>query len=95
MIDIKIYDTKIILKGHAEYAEKGKDIICAAVSVLVDTFVLKNFNNIELHTAADYIEIDLKKDISDLEFIRKGFEYIEDAYPEYVRLQVHTSTLAN
>lgn len=93
MIDIRLYNSKIIIKGHAEYAEKGKDIICAAVSVLVDTFVLKNFNNIELHTKADYIEINLKKDIADLEFIRKGFEYIEDAYPEYVRLKSYIHTL--
>lgn len=93
MIDIRLYNSKIIIKGHAGYEEPGKDIVCAAVSVLVDTFVLKNFNDLSLDTSQDYIEINLKKDIKDLEFIKKGFEYIEDAYPEYVRLKSYINTL--
>ena len=41
MIKVSIYKnennviTGIKLTGHAEYSEKGKDIVCAAVSVLV------------------------------------------------------------
>lgn len=29
----------LIIKGHANYAEYGKDIVCAAVSVLFETLV--------------------------------------------------------
>lgn len=35
MIAVKVTDTEITVDGHAGYAEKGKDIICASVSVLV------------------------------------------------------------
>lgn len=28
---------QIIVRGHAEYAEKGKDIVCAGVSMLTNT----------------------------------------------------------
>lgn len=30
---------EIIVSGHSGYAEKGKDIVCSAVSVLVNTLV--------------------------------------------------------
>ncbi len=31
---------QIIVKGHAEFAEKGRDIVCSAVSALIQTLVL-------------------------------------------------------
>jgi len=33
-------EIKIIVKGHASFAKKGKDIVCAAVSILAQTMVL-------------------------------------------------------
>ncbi len=35
MIAVKVTNTEITVDGHAGYAEKGKDIVCASVSVLV------------------------------------------------------------
>ena len=47
----KIYE--IIINGHANYAESGKDIVCAAVSTLATTVV----NNIlVLDESIDYTE---------------------------------------
>lgn len=34
MIAVKVTNTEITVDGHAGYAEKGKDIVCASVSVL-------------------------------------------------------------
>lgn len=34
MIVVKVTNTEITVDGHAGYAEKGKDIVCASVSVL-------------------------------------------------------------
>ena len=34
MIEVSRHDGGISVKGHAHYAEPGKDIVCAAVSVL-------------------------------------------------------------
>lgn len=39
MITIHSYDEVIIIEGHAKYAKHGKDIVCAAVSALAQTFV--------------------------------------------------------
>jgi uncharacterized protein YsxB (DUF464 family) len=44
MIQIQTYQTngymKIEVKGHANYAEHGKDIVCAAVSAIMQTALL-------------------------------------------------------
>ena len=37
MIRINITKTGINIEGHAEYAEHGQDIVCAAVSAILQT----------------------------------------------------------
>ncbi len=37
-------------EGHAEYAEEGKDIVCAAASVLI----INTINAIDLYTSSDF-----------------------------------------
>lgn len=39
MIVINRTETEITIKGHAKFAPHGEDIVCAAVSVLVQTFI--------------------------------------------------------
>ena len=39
MICITVSATQVIVRGHAGYAEVGKDIVCAGVSALVQTLV--------------------------------------------------------
>lgn len=39
MIAINVSTTGIIVDGHAGYAEHGKDIVCAAVSVLTQNLI--------------------------------------------------------
>ena len=39
MIKVKINDKIIIITGHADYEEYGKDIVCASVSSIVITSV--------------------------------------------------------
>ena len=39
MIVVNVNEEKITLNGHAGYAEPGKDIVCAAVTALVQTMV--------------------------------------------------------
>ena len=41
---------KICMKGHAEYADPGQDIVCSAVSVLV----INTINSIEVYTDAEF-----------------------------------------
>lgn len=39
MIKIIVKDNGIEITGHASYAPSGQDIVCAAVSILAQTFV--------------------------------------------------------
>lgn len=39
MIEVKISETRITVDGHAGYADSGKDIICAAVSILTQNLI--------------------------------------------------------
>ena len=39
MIKVHISKDKIIIKGHADYADYGKDIVCASCSAIVITSV--------------------------------------------------------
>ena len=54
MIKVKIKDKKIIITGHSDYDEYGKDIVCASASSIVITSInaaLKLEEN-----SLDYIE---------------------------------------
>ena len=39
MIEISITDRTVKISGHANYAQPGQDIVCAAVSVLSQTLI--------------------------------------------------------
>lgn len=39
MIKVKIKDKKIIITGHSDYDEYGKDIVCASASSIVITSI--------------------------------------------------------
>lgn len=62
MIKVKVSNigdevNSIIITGHADYAEYGKDIVCSAVSSIVITTVNAIFS-----FDTDYISYDEKKD---------------------------------
>lgn len=94
MIEIKVRDHEITTTGHANYAECGKDIVCASVSILLQNLI-KSIHDL----TDDKIEYDLKagqafikyrnlseetKILIDSFFI--GVCSIADAYPDYVRI---------
>lgn len=94
MIEVSISCDEIKISGHAGYAEIGKDIVCAGVSVLVYTLekalqVLCE-NEIESSESAEETIICLKnisekgKVLVDAFFI--GIIGIIELYPEYVKL---------
>lgn len=104
MIDIFIrksgdHYTEWYVTGHAGYAERGKDIVCAAVSAL--TITLEN----AMEALADvpvvkkqYIGEDTRiylpvpSDKTDLliEAYKIGIEGLQEAYPNYVQLHLET-----
>ena len=64
MIKIKVIvkdgETHISIAGHAGYAPKGYDIVCAAVSSIAHTAVLGL--NAVAETYPDHIEIEIDQD---------------------------------
>ena len=106
MTTITIYKSKngeykrLTCKGHAGYAAYGKDIVCAAVSILTNNV----FNSIEQLTEDEFTgSADEKKALFSLSFVNEpshdanlivdsfsiGIESIADAYgSKYVSVKI-------
>ena len=97
MITVLQHNCGITIQGHANYAPRGQDIVCAAVSTLVHTLIA----SIEELTA-DTIEYDIQPGWVDIKhgnlsgcaqalvdsfFI--GINMLADDYPDYVRTTKH------
>lgn len=102
MIKVRIYKNsmncteKVIVSGHANYAQHGEDIVCAAVSVLAQTIliglveVLKQ--NVEYEISEGYLEFNLEnKNNNDsinalLDTFELGIENLLQDYGSYLKL---------
>lgn len=95
MITIRQRDGCISITGHAKYAERGKDIVCAAVSTLVQVLI-SSVHRLTRDEMGAHMEDgktvivyrDLSREASllmDSFFI--GVEMIVATYPENVRVQ--------
>ena len=97
MTIIKQTDNGISVTGHAGYAEAGKDIVCAGVSVLVQTMIA----SIEELTT-DKIQYDIQPAMVNIQYgdlseqarllvnsFFVGVEMIANEYPHYVRVSKH------
>lgn len=94
MITINRSKQGITIKGHAHYAEPGKDIVCAAVSVLVQNLI----QSVEELTA-DKIQYSMSPGTVDINFrdlseralllvssFFVGVQAIAESYPENVKI---------
>ena len=94
MIVITKYDNRITVKGHANYAPLGQDIVCASISTLVQVLI----KCIEEMTE-DKIEYSIRPGMVDIKFGNLsekaqllvssffiGAQMIADQYPNNVRL---------
>ncbi len=94
MIEVKVRDHEITATGHANYAEYGKDIVCASVSMLLQNLIKSihdlTDDKIEYYLKAGqafirYRDLSEKsKTLIDSFFI--GICSIADAYPDYIRI---------
>lgn len=97
MIVIDRYKNGLTIRGHAGYAEHGKDIVCAAISTLVQSLVYSVVGLTE-----DKIQYDIKPGTVDIKhgnlsanaqllidsfFV--GVQMIADNYPDNVRVTKH------
>lgn len=94
MIVVSRTDNSIKIKGHANYAETGRDIVCAAVSALVQTLI----QSVEELTA-DKIQYSMQPGTVDINFgnlsehaqllvnsFFVGVDMIASAYPDNVQI---------
>ena len=94
MIIVEKSPNSIRVKGHAGYAEMGKDIVCAGVSVLVQTLIqsLEDLTDtkFEYEMAAGVADIKFEHLSSRARLLVSAFfigvELIATEYPHHVRL---------
>lgn len=94
MIVIEHNKDSIKIRGHANYAPIGQDIVCAGVSVLIQTLIQSvetlTADEIEYSMQPGTVDIkfwclsDLSKVLIDAFFI--GIKGIAEAYPKNVKL---------
>ena len=84
MIKITLTKNSLYITGHAQYAPSGKDIVCAAVSILAFTFM--NTYQVQVNKCENnIIDLSFDEDV-DTKFIRTGFKLMEEEYPNNVRV---------
>jgi uncharacterized protein YsxB (DUF464 family) len=82
LITITVTENSITAKGHANYDTHGKDIVCAAVSTLMQTLELvgnatKQSGNMKVYT----------EDKQAHKLVTDGLKLIADNYPNHVEIK--------
>ncbi len=85
---------QIILKGHAEYDDYGKDIVCAGVSSILTTTVnaILSFdkNSISIEDKNDFVLTVLKKDEITTKLIQNMIHLLfelQESYPKNIKIR--------
>lgn len=95
MIVVSVREDGIYIAGHANYAEPGKDIVCAGVTALFQSLVksIEDLTRDKIEYNAEpgraYVKFknlsDQGKDLVDSFFI--GVCLIADEFPDHVRIE--------
>lgn len=87
MTTIKIRNSEIEVKGHSGYAEKGNDIVCAGISVLMDAtynYLKATENTVTKKETDGYFSISINVININGENIIKSFaEMVDDLVKQY------------
>lgn len=94
LIEASVRRGGITVKGHANYAVSGSDIVCAGVTVLAQTLIksIKDLTDDKIEYEISSGRVDIKygnlseksKTLVDSFFI--GICMIAEEFPEYVRI---------
>ena len=87
--------TSLIVSGHSNYDEHGKDIVCAGVSAIVtggiNALAIENKNSISYEIKDGYVNLDVL-DIENnniqliIDVIVVQLRTIEESYKKYVKI---------
>ena len=94
MIEIRREKRGIYISGHAGYAERGKDIVCAGVSTLAQTLIasVEMLTDEKIQYAISPGTVDIKYgNLSEqaqllIDSFFVGAELIAATYPDYLRV---------
>lgn len=94
MITVEKKDNKVIISGHAKFADYGKDIVCASVSSMVYTTVnaILNFDkdSIKIEDKDDFI-ITLLKDSKETKILIDNLmtllKDLGESYPKNIKVK--------
>ncbi|GAB6190051.1 hypothetical protein JCM30566_17940 [Marinitoga arctica] len=96
MIDVKFNFKKnyVEIKGHAEFDEFGKDIVCSAVSVLTQFVaeIIKNEKIGKFKKKDGYLKINwTNNEMSDklIKYLHDALKGIEKSYPDNLKVEVN------
>ena len=94
MIKAAIFNNGFVITGHADYAARGEDIVCAGVSALAQAtcYTLNRINNVsfDMREGDMSVHITNPNDISSavLEVLENGIHLISKEFPDYISLKV-------
>lgn len=91
-------EVTIEVKGHANYAEKGADIVCAAISTacimtanLIDKITEIRYNILDLVCEEGYFRLQVKKSdsvtIGIIDNFIETLDSLQKQYPKYIKIK--------
>lgn len=96
MITVNMTTNTIKVRGHANYAPHGQDIVCAGVTALTQTLVesLETLtgNEIKYDMSPGRVDIEIGNPDEDAQLLTDSFlvgiEMIADEFPEHIRVEI-------
>jgi uncharacterized protein YsxB (DUF464 family) len=94
MVKISIKDDEIIISGHANYDDYGKDIVCASVSTIaittINAMIEFDKDSINVEESVGYLKINILKHTKETDTLisnmNKLFEELELKYPKNIKI---------
>jgi len=94
MIKISIKDDEIIISGHANYEDYGKDIVCASISTIaittINAIIEFDKDSINVEEKNGYLKINILKHTKEVDTLisnmNKLFEELELKYPKNIKI---------
>lgn len=94
MIEVTYSSNNISIKGHSNFEDIGKDIVCSGVSTLVVTCVnaLEGFSKKEIKQIDGEVSITINHKISKedqvrIDMMKLGIKLIAKEYPKFVKIK--------
>ena len=94
MVKISIKDDEIIISGHANYEDYGKDIVCASISTIaittINAIIEFDKDSINVEESVGYLKINILKHTKETDTLisnmNKLFEELELKYPKNIKI---------